>query len=592
MIQLSVIIPTYNRRHVLERTLPSLLAQDLAPEEYEIIVVMDGSNDGTAELLNNWKPKCAFRALQMAHCGPSAARNAGIQAAVGELILFLDDDLMGAPDLLRRHCEAHVHREPCVTHGPIYVSPESAETIPRYHFEIGYEMYFGSLFPGQELRYPADFFPSIALMSAVANSCIPRDVLLRCGGFDEQILSGEDLELGLRLWKMGLPFRYLADAPAFELYIKTSWEYLRWQIRTSASGDLQICRKHSEYRPCSLLSPLAETSLFRRWARGLLMRMPLSPVPLLAFPLLFERWFCRFSPMRKAGLHLLKIAERIARLRASLSAVGSGKALQSEFGHSCTALMYHHVGPFRPGVLREWTISPEQFESQIRWLARRGYAGIRPSDWLRWLREGTGLPEKPVMITFDDGYADTAEFALPILRKYGFAGVVFVVTDRIGKTNVWDESKGSGTLPLMTAEAIRYWAEQDIEFGAHSRSHADLTELSGEELTAEVTGSKRDLDALLGVPTCAFAYPYGKYNGIVRDEVRSCFDLGFCSDEGKNFLQSDPSLLRRVCIGPACSRLEFALGIRWGGIANLRAKIGLRTRLRRLFGFRSQRKSN
>lgn len=587
MIKLSVIIPTFNRRHVLQRTLPALLAQDLPPEEYEVIVVMDGSTDGTAELLRDWKPKCAFRALQAPHRGPSAARNEGIRASVGELVLFLDDDLMGVSDLLRQHCAAHSGSEPQVVHGPIYVASESSETIPRYYFEIGYKDYYRSLNPNMELRYPANFAPSIAVLSSVANTSMPRDTFLRCGGFDEEIQVSEDLELGLRLWKMGVPFRFRPTAIAYEYYVKTSREYLEWQARTAAPGDLRICRKHPEYRPFSLLAPVAETRFLKRWLRRALLGMPVSAVPLLAAPLRFENWFYRFVPMRRAGLRLLHIAERTTRLRSARSAAGSWKALESEFGRRCPALMYHHVGPMRPGIFHEWTVSPERFERQIRWLARRGYAGIRPSDWLRWRREGTGLSEKPILLTFDDAYSDTAEYALPILRRYGFGAAVFVVTLRIGGTNTWDEVQGCSTLQLMTAEQIRYWAGQGIEFGAHGRTHADLTKLSVAECADEIVGSKNDLAVLLDSPVVSFAYPHGEYNEPVYELVKGEFDLAFSVEEGMNYLRGDPHLLRRIYISPNDSLIDFALGVRWGGLKRFRdwrVRFGIRSRLKR--GFR------
>ncbi len=587
MIKLSVIIPTFNRRQVLERTLPALLAQDLAPEDYEIIVVMDGSTDGTAKLLRNLKPKCTFRTLEAPHRGPSAARNVGIQAAVGELILFLDDDLICVSDLLRQHCESHADSEPRVVHGPIYIAPGSAETVIRYVSEAGYEGYYRTLNQGMELRYPTEFGSSIAVLSSMANSSMPRDLLLRCGGFDEQIRAAEDLELGLRLWKMGVPFRFRPTAVANEYYVKSSWEYLKWQARTLAAGDIRTCRKHPEYRPYSLLSFLAETRAPKKWIRSALIRFPVPLVPLLAFPLRLEKWFCRFALMRRAGTRLLHAAERIARLRSALFATGSWNELESEFGRCCPALLYHHVGPARPGTWIEWTISPVEFERQICWLARRGYVGIRPSDWLRWRREGTGLPEKPILITLDDAYEDTAEFALPILQRYGFSAAVFVVTRRVGATNTWDEADGCGTLQLMSAEQIRHWAVQGIEFGAHSRTHADLTKLSAEECASEITGSKSDLSALLGAPVVSFAYPYGEYNDAVRDLVRTEFDLAFSTDEGINFLAGDPHLLRRMNISPSDSLPEFALKVRGTGLGTFhrwRARIRLRTRLKRAMG--------
>ena len=102
MIKLSVIIPTFNRRRVLERTLPSLLTQDIPPDEYEIIVVIDGSTDGTADMLRGLRPKCACAYSSPCTVAQPAAGNMALQTAVGELVLFLDDDLLCSPGLLQK----------------------------------------------------------------------------------------------------------------------------------------------------------------------------------------------------------------------------------------------------------------------------------------------------------------------------------------------------------------------------------------------------------------------------------------------------------------------------------------------------------
>jgi peptidoglycan/xylan/chitin deacetylase (PgdA/CDA1 family)/glycosyltransferase involved in cell wall biosynthesis len=584
MIKLSVIIPTFNRRHVLERTLPALLAQDLSAEDYEIIIVLDGSTDGTAELLRDWKPKCAFRAIVGPHRGPSAARNVGIRAAVGDLVLLLDDDLLGVPNLLRQHCMAHSGSEPQVVHGPIYVAPKGSESIPRYYFERWYADYYRSLNLDIEVRYPEEIGNSISVLSSLANSSMPREILLRCGGFDEEILVSEDLELGLRLWKMGIPFRFRSIAIAYEYYVKSSSEYLEGRAGASSAGDLLISRKHPEYRRYSSLSSLAETRAVKSWLRRALIQLPVSPAPLLAFPLRFEKWFCRFVPLRHLGMRLLYSADRVALLRSVFGTVGSWKKLEDEFIRRAPALVYHHIGPWQPGTYPGLTVSPKQFERQIRWLARLGYTSIRPADWVRWQREGLGLPEKPIIITFDDAYSDLAEYALPILRQYGFGATVFVVTERLGGTNTWDEARGSSTLRLMTAEQIQYWAGQGMEFGAHSRTHPDLTKLSEAECFDEIAGSKNDLAGLLGIPIVSFAYPYGKYNDTARNLVRNHFDCGFGIEEGVNYLRGDPYLLRRTYIGPTDSLIEFALCVHWGSLKKLRdwrVKLAIRTRLKR-----------
>jgi peptidoglycan/xylan/chitin deacetylase (PgdA/CDA1 family)/GT2 family glycosyltransferase len=587
MTKLSVIIPTFNRRRVLQRTLPALAAQDLPPEDYEVIIVMDGSTDGTAELLRGWKPRCAFRALEAPHRGPGAARNLGIRNAVGELVLFLDDDLIAGPDLLRRHCASHSGSEFQVVHGPIYVAADSSRTIVRHVVELRYERYYRNLNPSMKLRFPDGMPASLAVLSSLVNSSMPRDVLLRCKGFDEEIWAAEDLELGLQLWKMGTLFSYCPAAAAFEYYVKSSLEYLKNQAQALGSGDLLASRAHSEYRPYSSMAGLAVAGSGKKWLRAASVRVPISPVPLLALPLRLEKLFYKFASLRNAAVHLLSSLERITRLRSAVRACGSWKDLEKEFDRKLPVLLYHHVGPFKAGTYRELTVLPKKFERQIRWLARRGYVGIKPADWLEWVRSGKSLPEKPILLTFDDAYADIAEYALPILRKYGFRGAVFVVTERLGATNTWDEAQGCGTLHLMTAEQIRYWTDQGIEFGAHSRTHAHLTELSSSELSAEVSGSKADLTALLGHPPVSFAYPYGDLDDSVRDSVRGEFDLAFSTQEGLNYLSADPHLLKRSFVGPGDSLFEFALIVRRGGIRTIRdwrIKLALRTRLKKLLG--------
>ena len=588
MLKLSVVIPTFNRRKVLERTtLPALLAQDLPPQDYEVITVMDGSNDGTAELLREWKPKRAFRVLETANRGPSAARNEGIKAATGSLILFLDDDLICVPDLLRQHCEAHADGEPRVVHGPIYIAPGSVNSVIRMLSEQGYDNYYHSLSPTSEFRYPDEIGSSIAVLSSMANSSMPRGMLLKCGGFDERIRAAEDLELGLRLWKMQVPFRFKPSAIVREFYVKTSWGYLRWQGRTISAGDLRVTRKHPEYRPYSILAPFAETSTAKRWIRSLVMRAPVSPASVLMVPLYFEKSLYRFGWFRKVATRLMYSAERITRMRSSLRAAGSWAELTDGFDRKLTVLMYHHVGPARPGTVSNMTVSPTQFEVQLRWLKKRGYVGIKPSDWLAWLKGGKSLPKKPVLITFDDAYGDTAEYALPLLRQYGFESAVFVVTGRIGGTNTWDEEQGFGTLKLMSAEKIQYWAQNGVEFGGHSLTHPDLTKLSHDERRREITECKKELSSLIGSDVISFAYPFGENDDDVRSAVREHYDLGFSIEEGINYLQTDPYRLRRTYIGPEHSIIEFALLVRWGDLSRInqwRAKLQVRTRLKRVFG--------
>lgn len=581
MMKLSVVIPTFNRRQILERTLTALSVQDYPPDNYEIIVVVDGSTDDTTEWLRDWNPTCTLRMFEAPHRGVSAAWNVGIQAAVRELVLLLDDDLIAAPDLIRQHCASHSGPEPCVVHGPTYIAPDSSSTLFGHIREGAFADHYRHQSRAPELRFPNGIPSFLTVLTQLANASVPRDLLQRCGGFDEQMRAAEGLELGLRLWKMRASFCYNPAAATHEFYRKSSWDYLRGQARALGAGDLMTARKHPEYRPYSRLAHFAETPVLKKWLRNALMRLPVSPVPFLSLPLRLEKWLCRCSWTRQAGLKLFSFTETVAAWRGALSAAGSWTELQDEFDRRLPVLMYYHVGPRRAGALSEWSIVPEQFEREMRWLVRGGYLGIAPSDWLRSIRTGKGLPEKPVLLTFDDAYADIANYALPVLVRCGFRGAVFVATGQLGGTNTWDEAKGRETLQLMSEEEIRHWACQGIEFGAHSRTHAGLTEVAGDESRQEIAGSKTDLVALLGCPVVSFAYPFGKYNDAVRDLVRGEFDLAFSVKEGMNYLQSDPHLLRRTYVGPDDSPVDFGHMVRCGErVRSLRMKLALGTRLR------------
>jgi peptidoglycan/xylan/chitin deacetylase (PgdA/CDA1 family) len=247
---------------------------------------------------------------------------------------------------------------------------------------------------------------------------------------------------------------------------------------------------------------------------------------------------------------------------------------------SLPVLLYHHVGPQRRGTYPELTVTPQCFERQMSWLARRGYVGIRPSDWLAFRRGSATLPGKPVLITFDDAYVEVAELALPVLARHGFGAAVYVVTGQVGGSNAWDHEQYPQSLGLMSAGQIRYWADRGIEFGAHSRSHPDLTTLTPDRLAEEVQGSADDLGRILGNRPASFAYPFGFHDQRVRDCAARTFSLAMSCEEGLNTLATDPYLMRRAAVTPASTMLDFAWRVRLGegAIQHLRRCLRLRSR--------------
>jgi acetyltransferase-like isoleucine patch superfamily enzyme/peptidoglycan/xylan/chitin deacetylase (PgdA/CDA1 family) len=227
-------------------------------------------------------------------------------------------------------------------------------------------------------------------------------------------------------------------------------------------------------------------------------------------------------------------------------------------------LLYHNIGPFQRGTNPSVTISIEKFEEHIHWLKKHDYVGIRPSDWLSWLRGEKRLPHKAVMITFDDAFASLDDYALPLLEKYGFPSAVFVVTSWIGGTNRWGQRKYNVTLPCMTQNQIRKWAARGIEFGSPTRTHPDLTQLRDDDIAVEMQGSASDLSRLLGSRVCAFAYPYGDYSEAAKKQAQGTFDLAFTCEQGLNGFCTNPYLLRRLMLRPQDTLMDLILYARYG----------------------------
>ena len=228
----------------------------------------------------------------------------------------------------------------------------------------------------------------------------------------------------------------------------------------------------------------------------------------------------------------------------------------------CT-LLYHHVGP--PGrALPSLSLSPATFEAQMRWLVEHGYAGLACDEVVAFYRSGKALPRKPVLITFDDAYADIAQYALPVVRGHGLRALVLVVTALTGGTNAWDAAPGKPVTPLMGADQIAAWSQQGIEFGSHTRTHCDLGSESMRGVENEIDVSAQELARLTGTKCIAFSYPWGRYSSAALTRVRGSYSLAFTTVEGINRRDTDPHLLRRTMVQPNDSLAGFGWRVRLG----------------------------
>ncbi|MDB1086300.1 polysaccharide deacetylase family protein [Streptomyces sp. ACA25] len=166
--------------------------------------------------------------------------------------------------------------------------------------------------------------------------------------------------------------------------------------------------------------------------------------------------------------------------------------------------MYHSVAAPERDPYRI-TVSPQRLHRQLGWLRGRGLRGVAVAELLRARAAGQGAGL--VGLTFDDGYRDFVEEAVPLLRRHDCTATVFVLAGRLGGDNAWDPE--GPRRPLLTADGLRAAAAAGMEIGSHGLLHRELPSLNDTALREETLRSRELLGEVLGVPVDGFCYPYG-----------------------------------------------------------------------------------
>lgn len=227
--------------------------------------------------------------------------------------------------------------------------------------------------------------------------------------------------------------------------------------------------------------------------------------------------------------------------------------------------MYHSVSEDPPATTRGLSVSPKAFDVQMRHLRDEGFEAITFGRYTAALAGEQPIPERTVVITFDDGYADTIEQAAPVLERYGLVATTFVTTGWLA-----DAGQHAAGRPLdrtLTESQVRALAAQGIEIGAHSHSHSHLDQLTVTDLRHELRDSRAILEDVLGAPVPNFAYPFGHSSTTVRRETGA---LGFHAAAAvENALPGpSPSLLAvpRLTISRSTGSAEFRRLVQGRGV--------------------------
>lgn len=187
------------------------------------------------------------------------------------------------------------------------------------------------------------------------------------------------------------------------------------------------------------------------------------------------------------------------------------------------------------------------FRGQMKILKESDFNVVSLGNLIKNFGENKSLPDKTIVLTFDDGFQNFYADAFPILAEYGFIATVFLVTNYCEKYNDWE-----GNLPTLERSKLMSWSEikelhnHGIEFGAHSLSHPDFTKISLEEVERELVESKSVIEDKLGSSVETFAYPYGKFNNDVKRLTAQNYAVACSTNLGKVKENSDFYSLERV----------------------------------------------
>jgi peptidoglycan/xylan/chitin deacetylase (PgdA/CDA1 family) len=250
-------------------------------------------------------------------------------------------------------------------------------------------------------------------------------------------------------------------------------------------------------------------------------------------------------------------------------------------------LLYHSVHPAGGGLMERYTLTPAVFRSHLSWIADHGFDTLNVSAYADALRTGTPLPPRPLVVTFDDGYADFADHARPLLERYRIRCTLYVTTRPIGENR-------RGALagrPMLTWPELRRLAAPGVEIGAHSHEHAQLDLLPAAAAGDQIRTCRRLIEERLGAGVRSFAYPHGYHSAATRREVQRAGYTSACAvRNARSHRGDDPyalarimferddgvDVLRRACLGGEYPMAEPGTSLRtraWRAARRVRVRL-------------------
>ena len=556
----TLVVATWQRPDLLERSLNSLLRQSYPA--LEIVVVCDGDDAGTRSVAANLSATSQLRwVFHATNRGLGAARNTGAREAQGDVVLFMDDDIVAPPDLVEAHIGHHrkASSRRLVVCGMITEDPDEvpATYIDRKLQEFREDIVQGSARKLQECGPDSVGDDVERSLWCGVNCSIRRGAFLGSGGFNEKFRkSSEEMEMGQRLHLSGFEFVFEPRATVLHKNTKNWSTYYRnsWGSR----GELDT------YRVFDLGEKSAQTQKLGSTKHGYFLDRTVTRLnQILAGSLLTTCDWLESAANRTERHLLFGLWARMAREAeywSHATAAGCTPAkLKAVVRPARHALMLHSICEPQSAGEASYYIAPRRFKQMMRWLITCGYKTSTLAQW-----SSDELPGKHVLLTFDDGYDDLYEQLLPLAVEKRIAPVIFLVAGHIGESNIFDQRSGLRARNLLTWPQIREMQKHGIEFGSHTLTHPFLPGISDEQLRCELVDSKRRLEDALGIEVTTFAYPYGGVDRRVRAAVvEAGYRLAFTTLPGPNWW-NDPFCQHRAEVNEYTSLLDFAFQLRTG----------------------------
>jgi peptidoglycan/xylan/chitin deacetylase (PgdA/CDA1 family) len=238
--------------------------------------------------------------------------------------------------------------------------------------------------------------------------------------------------------------------------------------------------------------------------------------------------------------------------------------------HMPPVLMYHSISPSAQADPHRLRVHPARLDRHLRLLRRLGLRGVSLTELVRAVDRGAA--DGLVGLTFDDGYTDFLDHAVPVLERHGMTGTVYVVAGRMGGQNEWDTGP---RFDIMDPACVREVAAAGQEVGSHTMTHARLAGADAATLAAEVGDSKRVLEDVLQAEVPSFCYPYGSYDAAAADAVRAAGYDNACVTG--DYHPGDRVTLPRCYVSPGDTRAHIVARLARHAVRQRRAEASSRS---------------